>query len=366
MKTTLLLLAFVAIGHAALVLPAHHDKLRQEQIDNINNAPGATWVAGFNPRFKGTPIGSSKSLCGVKNQKEAKAKALAEGTVVMAPKVTEEQAKAIPASFDAAVQWPVCANMINDIRDQSNCGCCWAFGAAEAASDRLCINTNGKLTIPLSTEELCFCSSLDGCDGGDLNTPWDYIRRTGLASGDGQGNGTYDAMGFCSKFSLPHCHHHGPQGNDPYPDEGSPGCPAESSPKCPNKCDPTAVAPHNVFAQDKYTFNGRTTVYPSDVASIQTAIMTDGPVECAFTVYSDFENYVSGVYKHTSGTELGGHAVKIVGWGVDNGVAYWKVANSWNPYWGENGFFRIVRGTDECGIEDDVTASSTGSTWAHK
>lgn len=88
--------------------------------------------------------------------------------------------------------------------------------------------------------------------------------------------------------------------------------------------------------------------------------LPQGPVEVAFTVYADFEQYVSGVYQHVSGAELGGHAVKILGWGVDNttGVAvpYWLVANSWNNDWGENGFFRILRGADECGIEDYAVA----------
>jgi cathepsin B len=86
-------------------------------------------------------------------------------------------------------------------------------------------------------------------------------------------------------------------------------------------------------------------------------------VEAAFTVYEGFENYVSGVYHKTSDNILGGHAIKIVGWGVDNGTKYWKVANSWNPYWGENGYFRIVRGVNECGIEDSVVASSADATW---
>jgi len=42
--------------------------------------------------------------------------------------------------------------------------------------------------------------------------------------------------------------------------------------------------------------------------------MTNGPVEAAFTVYSDFLSYKSGVYKHVSGDEEGGHAIKILGW----------------------------------------------------
>lgn len=85
-------------------------------------------------------------------------------------------------------------------------------------------------------------------------------------------------------------------------------------------------------------------------------IYTNGPVETAFTVYEDFLTYKSGVYRHRTGGELGGHAVKIVGWGVENGLKYWKIANSWNPNWGDQGYFKILRGTDECGIEDQVCA----------
>ena len=85
-------------------------------------------------------------------------------------------------------------------------------------------------------------------------------------------------------------------------------------------------------------------------------IMSGGPVETAFTVYSDFEDYAGGIYQHITGEKAGGHAVKIVGWGVEAGTKYWKIANSWNPHWGESGYFRIIRGKNHCGIEDSVVA----------
>jgi cathepsin B len=87
----------------------------------------------------------------------------------------------------------------------------------------------------------------------------------------------------------------------------------------------------------------------------------------------DFEQYVSGVYQRnetTSGNPLGGHAVRIVGWGTDKGVDYWKIANSWNPHWGENGYFRIIRsstgqGTQGpgCLIEQSVWANTPSTVW---
>lgn len=46
-----------------------------------------------------------------------------------------------------------------------------------------------------------------------------------------------------------------------------------------------------------------------------------------------------------SGSVLGGHAIKILGWGEENGVPYWLAANSWNTDWGDNGegHFRLFR-----------------------
>ena len=152
------------------------------------------------------------------------------------------------------------------------------------------------------------------------------------------------------------------QGADPFPAEGKPGCMQQSSPSCPSKCDANATAPHADFAKDKWSFSGETQS-ASGEEGIQKAIMAGGPVETAFTVYTDFANYVSGIYHHVSGGVEGGHAVRIVGWGVDAGAKYWKVANSWNPYWGEKGYFRIKRGNSECGIEDGVTFSAADAKW---
>jgi len=75
-------------------------------------------------------------------------------------------------------------------------------------------------------------------------------------------------------------------------------------------------------------------------------------METGFTVYEDFMNYQSGIYHHTTGKQLGGHAVKIIGWGVESGVNYWIVANSWGTTWGMEGFFNIKEG--DSGIDSSV------------
>jgi len=85
--------------------------------------------------------------------------------------------------------------------------------------------------------------------------------------------------------------------------------------------------------------------------------MKYGSIVCGMSVYEDFPTYKSGVYRHESGSMLGGHAVRLIGWGTDNGEDYWLVANSWNTDFGEDGTFRIARGgADGCGFEEDCWA----------
>merc|ERR1712046_294541 len=335
-------------------------------IQEIQNTPGVLWKAAPHPRFASQAPGSSKDLNGVKgDQKKAIQDLMEKGEIVM-----DESANAnidVPDDFDSETNWPQCAKIIGDIRDQSNCGCCWAFGGAEAASDRMCIATNATMMVPLSAQDACFNGGglmSQGCNGGQITSPWSYMKKGGLFGGKGavsggqyQGSGPF-GKGLCSDFSLPHCHHHGPQGSDPYPAEGKPGCPHESSPSGPKACDSDSKL---TFSQDKYSYSGQT-ITASGVTEIQKAVMAGGPMEVAFTVYSDFENYASGIYHHVSGGQVGGHAVKVVGWGVESGTKYWKIANSWNPYWAEKGYFRIKFG--EGGIDDQAVASSPDAKWS--
>jgi cathepsin B len=361
-------LAIAIICAQALGAPfadVHPD--RAAQIQEINSKNGVLWKAAAHPRFASQEPGASRSLMGViGDQSKAVADMVKKGEIVYDASPDVE----IPSDFDSAKNWPQCAKMIGDIRDQSNCGCCWAFAGAEAASDRMCIATNASIMVPLSAQDVCFNGGgfmSMGCNGGQITSPWSYMKKGGMFGGKGavsggqyQGSGPF-GKGFCSDFTLPHCHHHGPQGKDPYPAEGKPGCPHENSAPKYSKCDASAKAPHNDFKNDKYSYDGQT-VTANGITGIQKAIMAGGPMEVAFNVYSDFENYAGGIYHHVSGGQVGGHAVKVVGWGTENGVSYWKIANSWNPYWGEDGYFRIKFG--ECGIDAQAVASSPTAKWS--
>lgn len=218
---------------------------------------------------------------------------------------------AVPDSFDSRTQWPSC---IHPIRNQLQCGSCWAFAGTEVLSDRFCIASSGKTNVILSPQDLVSCDGSDyGCNGGYLNNEWAYMQSTGVVE---------DA---CFPYVSGDGH----------------------VPQCPTTCPGTGQP----FTAKKYKAKS---YYSVASGNIQQEIMTNGPVEAAFYVYRDFISYKSGVYHHTSGSFLGGHAIKIIGWGVDNGTPYWIIANSWGTTWGMNGFFWMLRGRNECGIESQV------------
>jgi cathepsin B len=97
-------------------------------------------------------------------------------------------------------------------------------------------------------------------------------------------------------------------------------------------------------------------VIQNNVTAIQQQIMTYGSVVAQFDVYQDFYTYSTGVYQHVSGSYLGGHAIRMIGWGVENSVPYWLCANSWGTGWGIGGLFKFRRGTNHMGIESYVVA----------
>jgi len=108
-----------------------------------------------------------------------------------------------------------------------------------------------------------------------------------------------------------------------------------------------------LYKVDNYTHVGNFIQPSKHVEEIMLAVM-QGPVDSTFNVWGDFDEYTGGVYIHQGGDYEGLHSVKIVGFGVENGVDYWLVQNSWGKSWGLNGFFKIRRGTDECFFESMI------------
>jgi len=257
----------------------------------------------------------------------------------------------IPDEFDVRTNWPACSSITGRIRDQSNCGSCWAFGSTEAFNDRYCIAT-GKLDVfsPEDTNACCSglqCSFSAGCNGGQPAGAWKWFTETGVSTGGDWGDiGTGTT---CKPYSMQTCAHH------VAPPAGMVACdtlPSYKTPTCTSDCYEAGYG--TPYKNDKHKAKSHYSV--SGVANMQQELMEKGTLSVAFTVYEDFEAYSSGVYQHKTGKSLGGHAIKLVGWGVENGTPYWTCSNSWNPTWGMGGTFRILRGVNECGIEGSVVA----------
>lgn len=214
----------------------------------------------------------------------------------------------LPSHFDAREKW---GKAIHPIRDQAHCGSCWAFGATEALSDRFAIN---GIDVILSPQDMVSCNKANhGCNGGNLVLAWTYLGLTGAV--------TEDCFPYASQ-----------DGN---------------APQCVTTCVDSAVE------YKKYKSASLIPTLPKTIEAIKTEIYNNGPVETGFSVYEDFLSYTSGVYIHKSGKLLGGHAVKLIGWGKEGDVEYWIAANSWSEKWGEHGFFKIE--VNQCGISSQVT-----------
>ena len=95
------------------------------------------------------------------------------------------------------------------------------------------------------------------------------------------------------------------------------------------------------------------------------ALVNNGPMAVSFEVYNDFMHYKGGVYHHTGLRDgfnpfmITNHAVLLVGYGTDKTTRepFWTIRNSWGLGWGEQGYFRIRRGTNECAIESIAVES---------
>jgi cathepsin B len=305
------LFALLAIG--AFAAPREHIA------DRVNRL-GTTWTAKRNDRATLYPMGVKPDHM----------------FYPLETKMHDVDRSSIPPTFDARSQWPACQPTIGNIRDQSECGSCWAVAAASVFSDRKCIASGGKVHTSFSGEDTLSCCNYmnsQGCNGGYPEGAWEWFVKVGVVSG-----GNFTSKAGCRPYLF---------------------CPPDvghmcQTPECAHVCD--GSMPANNYASDKHHAKSAYRI-DGNVEQMQQEVVKSGSIEVSFAVYEDFFHYKSGVYQRTPGSKLAGyHAVRLIGWGTLNDVPYWLIANSWGSMWGMNGYFMIRRGVNECGIESGPVA----------
>lgn len=292
---------------------------------------------------------------------------------------------AVPDSFDGHKKWKKYLR----VGYQGSCGSCWGFATLTTLAARYALITGGHVAPKLSVGNIVVCnlgadqevdaalewlatgyaydftgkservgkSSVDsseskhvGCDGETLINAWQYLYRFGVVEdscmpydelrafeGDSK---MYDISKWGDDPSLPYCY-------------AAMGLSYD-------------VCSTNTRRAAKYYRSGGYYIVPGVASqdpnaserSIRAEIYKFGPVATGFMVHTDFLEWDGkGIYKYNgSSKEQGGHAVVMVGWGTDQetGLDYWVCQNSWGDDWGDGGFFKIARGTNECQIEENV------------
>ncbi|XP_041997511.1 cysteine proteinase 3-like [Salvia splendens] len=199
------------------------------------------------------------------------------------------------------------SGIVSPVKSQGGCGSCWTFsstGALEAAYAQ----AYGK-SISLSEQQLVDCAGAFnnfGCSGGLPSQAFEYIKYNG-------GLETEAAYPYTAKDGV---------------------CKFSSENVAVKLLDSVNIT---LGAEDE----------------LKHAVALVRPVSVAFEVVAGFRNYKSGVYTSTtcgSDPKDVNHAVLAVGYGVEKGVPYWLIKNSWGADWGDNGYFKMEMGKNMCGV----------------
>jgi cathepsin X len=216
------------------------------------------------------------------------------------------------------------------------CGSCWAFAATSAMSDRIKIMRKAVWPdINIAPQVLLSCEQPDqGCHGGDAPTAYEYIHKYNITD---ETCSNYQAKGWDN------------------------GVACTDDIKCRN-CPPG----EECSVPDSYYIYGVDEYGPvKGEEAMMSEIMQRGPIVCGVAA-GPLLHYTGGVFVDTTNQTEIDHDISVVGWGtLSNGTKYWVVRNSWGTYWGENGFFRIVRGVNNLAIEADCYWGVPRDTWTH-
>jgi len=223
-------------------------------------------------------------------------------------------------------------NFLEPVVTQGDCGSCYTISTIHMLTARNRIRAGSTSEPSFSVSFPLYCSEYNqGCDGGYgfLQSKWN--EDVGLVPAS------------CAPFS-----------------QGGGSCKVTSGCDLGNK----RYRAHNHHYVGGY-------YGASDADAIRQELVERGPLVMSFEPKEDFMYYKNGVYRsgpnkiHQEWEQVD-HAVLLAGYGMEKDQAYWTLQNSWGNDWGEAGYFRMARGTDESGCESiavsaDVIEESTNS-----
>lgn len=219
------------------------------------------------------------------------------------------------------------------------CGSCWAHGAVSALSDRVKIERKGLgADINLSVQHILNCGGdvAGSCYGGSQTGAYQWIHENGYIAYD-TGN-PYMACSSDSKAGL--CKY------------GDWSCNALNTAKTCSTFPEMGGTCVGLTHFPNVTIAEYGTVQGAD--KIKAEIKARGPVACGVDA-DPLRDYAGGVLDIPDATRNINHVISIIGWGFDEKLQkqYWIVRNSWGEYWGEMGYFHIVLGDNQLGLEDE-------------
>lgn len=283
---TMVVIATLAVFFTAfLVVSRATGDLKLNEIQNAIDAKSANWIAG-ETSVSGLSEEEKRQLCGLIYHPVGASRAEEKGETVIFGQ---------PTSFDWRSHG---GDWTTSIKNQENCGSCWAFGSLAALETQINIEGNDPtIDINLAEQYMLSCSAGD-CGGHTLPGTMNFLRDPG----------TTDE--FCFSYQA---------------DDGVP---------CSDACTYCEGRMWKITSWDYIT---------PDFAAVKEKIQ-EAPVVAGMAVYRDFYSYTEGVYEHAWGELRGHHLIAIVGW--DDANNCWICKNSWGTGWGEDGWFRIKYG--EC------------------